>query len=69
MRNDLPEHNFPPLSTRMIFLHHRARLHDHAGRQDAPAGETTGDAISRVALALLAALLLVGAVLLGLVHA
>lgn len=69
MRNELSEHHLPPLSTRMIFLHHRVRLYDHASQNDAHAGGTNGDAISPVALTVLAALLLAVAGFLGALHA
>lgn len=68
MRNELSEHHLPPLSTRMIFLHHRVRLYDHTSR-DAHAGGTNGDAISPVALTVLAVLLLAVVGFLGAFHA
>ncbi len=64
MRNELPEHHLPALSTRMIFLHHRVRMHDHALRQggaDEPA--------ATAARIWLAALLLAAAALFGVFHA
>lgn len=64
MRKDFSDHALPPLSTRMIFLHHRVRMHDrtsHAKGQAEPMPFAAG--------AFLLMMLLAAAVLLGVLHA
>lgn len=66
MRKELTEHHFQPLSTRMIFLHHRVRMHDRAGL-NTPQGDETARAMSSAARFALAAFPLAAVVLLGVV--
>lgn len=64
MRRDFSDHHLPPLSTRMIFLHHRVRLHDQASH-----GKGRDEPMPLAAGAVLTTMLLVAAVLLGVLHA
>lgn len=64
MRNELTEHHFQPLSTRMIFLHHRVRMHDRTGL-NAPQGAEAARTMPIAARFALAALPLVAVMLLG----
>jgi hypothetical protein len=65
MRKQHPDHCLPPLSTRMIFLHHRVRLHDSAVRH--LRSPETAAPVPFLAWGLL--LLLAAAILLGALHA
>lgn len=64
MRNDFPNHPLPPLSTRMIFLHHRVRMHHrfHPG-----SGGTQSPSLTLRLLLLVLAVAIV--VLIGVFHA
>ncbi len=64
MRRDFSDHHLPPLSTRMIFLHHRVRLHDQVSH-----GKGRYEPMPLAAGAVLATMLLIAAILLGVLHA
>lgn len=68
MRKELTDHHLPPLSTRMIFLHHRVRMHDQT-RLNAPRADDTARALPLAAWAGLVALLLAAAMVFGVLHA
>jgi hypothetical protein len=58
MRKDQPDPSLPPLSTRMIFLNHRVRMHENAARRFRRADATPRPATTWALLAALAALAL-----------
>lgn len=68
MRNELSEHHLPPLSTRMVFLHHLVRMHDQASPHT-PHGGETARATPLTARIVLVALLLIAAIVFGVLHA
>ena len=64
MRNDFPKHSLPPLSTRMIFLHHRVRMH-HRFHHGSAGTQSLSFAVRLSLLALAATIV----VLIGVFHA
>jgi len=64
MRRDFSDGHLSRLSTRMIFLHHRVRLHDQASH-----GKARDEHMPLAAVAVLATMLLATAVVLGVLHA
>ena len=68
MPKELSEHHAPPLSTRMIFLHHRVRMHDRAGRHTHCTGKPA-QPLSLSVWGFLLLFLIAAGVLLGALHA